>query len=133
MKGLREDYPKNITYRGKPRRGLEHCIVTYLLFLQNSVNCIQQIRSFANLVFAGDSTESLVYDILHLNMLHKDRFMFQLVRLLKVLSQPTTDFVLLGLYQAQSSRFRQSYVLPEAQLDRSQQVIPSVYELDCDR
>ncbi|KAG5448781.1 hypothetical protein CSKR_113324 [Clonorchis sinensis] len=31
-----------------------------------------------NLVFTGDSNESLVYDIHQLNVLHKDRLMFQL-------------------------------------------------------
>ncbi|KAG5451188.1 hypothetical protein CSKR_102638 [Clonorchis sinensis] len=31
-----------------------------------------------NLVFTGDSNESLVYDILQLNVLHKGRLMFQL-------------------------------------------------------
>ncbi|KAG5441664.1 hypothetical protein CSKR_103199 [Clonorchis sinensis] len=62
-----------------------------------------------NLVFTGDSSESLVYDVFQLNVLHTGLLMFQLVRysryrkytrnallimLLKILRQSTTGFAL---------------------------------------
>ncbi|KER25288.1 LOW QUALITY PROTEIN: hypothetical protein T265_14237 [Opisthorchis viverrini] len=76
---------------------------------------VQEIYSFQiTLVFTRDSTESLVYDILQLNVLHTGRHMIQklLTRLRKTLRQPTTGFaLLLGAHQAQCLSFRQPYVL----------------------
>ncbi|KER25166.1 hypothetical protein T265_14263, partial [Opisthorchis viverrini] len=79
-----------------------------------------------NLAFTGDSTESPVYDVLQLNVLHTDRLMIQLVgysryrsifsqrklltSLLKTLRQSTTGFSLLGL----SKSFQQLNVLHQA-------------------
>ncbi|KAG5441678.1 hypothetical protein CSKR_103186 [Clonorchis sinensis] len=77
--------------------------------------CDRHTHLQINLVFTGDLSESLVYDVLQTNVLHTGRLMFQLVRysrdrsifsqskllirLLKILRQPTTGFVLLGAHQ----------------------------------
>ncbi|KER32390.1 hypothetical protein T265_12822, partial [Opisthorchis viverrini] len=47
-----------------------------------------------NLVFTRDSTESLIYDVLQLNVLHTGRLMFQVT-----LRQPKTSFAFLGVHQ----------------------------------
>ncbi|KAG5453631.1 hypothetical protein CSKR_111584 [Clonorchis sinensis] len=42
--------------------------------------CYKYTHLQINLIFTTDSSESLVYDVLQLNVLHTGHFMFQLVR-----------------------------------------------------
>ncbi|KER28095.1 hypothetical protein T265_05006 [Opisthorchis viverrini] len=46
-------------------------------------NCHKYTHLQINLVFTRDPTESLVYDILQLKVLHTGRLMFQLARYLR--------------------------------------------------
>ncbi|KAG5442810.1 hypothetical protein CSKR_112273, partial [Clonorchis sinensis] len=97
-----------------------------------------------DLVFTRGSTESLVYDILQPNVLHKGRLMFHLVRysrhcsifsqrelftkLLKTLQQSTTSFALLGVHQAHSLSFRQTYIIIEPKLHEISEVHSFAYQ-----
>ncbi|KER20268.1 hypothetical protein T265_11133 [Opisthorchis viverrini] len=84
--------------------------------LEYAMSKLEQIsHTSINLVFTGDLTKSLVYGVLQLNVLHKDRLIFELVRntrycsifslkelltsLLRTLRQSTIGFTLLLFHQ----------------------------------